>query len=108
MAKNKKQELNKMTRVDILLELLNFALNNTDKFDIKLDKGGWIGLMTLIDSIKKAGYSIDREDSINIVQKNEDKKILQFINRSFVKSIKKSEFDIDFFKDNKIKELKND
>ena len=88
-----------INRTDLLIELFNFALNNTEKFQITPDKGGWMGVITLVTQCQKAGYTIDRADIINIISKNKEKELLKFINNSYVKSLKKSEVDDTFFKD---------
>lgn len=93
---NKKQVLN---RFDLLIELLNFVLNNREKFNVKVDKGGWIVTTELIKKCQELGYLIDKTDIDGIILKNKNSKNLQFINSAFVKSLKKTEASADLFKD---------
>jgi hypothetical protein len=107
MKKEKKVPAIRYSRFDMILELFNFALYNPVEFDIKIDKGGFSSVLTLLDKCQKKGYTVGREDLSGIVKTNKESKILIFVNGIHsIKTIKPSVANnIDFFKEIKVKNV---
>jgi RNA:NAD 2'-phosphotransferase (TPT1/KptA family) len=90
------------SRVDRISELVNFALNNPIIFSLHSDKGGWVSIANLIDKLSE-NYNINKADISNIIERNETTKYFDFVKRSFIKSIKNTDVNLDSFVDLKLK-----